>query len=392
MVDVMEAHRHWASRPDDERFENLTELRRHCVAMRERSVEFGGVLQGSIEYEASGDEVLMGSPTTGRLRLTHHAFEGACRAVGAPPSYLRELSADTAARCLTESARSGARRDKRRELLAFAPTYAGEPYILRGDTSERYARVWDVQIVERLGDLASRGWRVPPARPAREDQRGTRPATSVDVIDWQNARMGGAAIKAGDAIAPAGLYASAHDLWAIMVSPSHIEVDGSMLWRGVIVRHSEVGAAAFSISSFLFDGACGNHILWGVRESRTLRVVHVGEELDRWAEIQAACSEWAQLSASLDVERIRTAQRTLLGDDKDAVVAKLHAKRITSRTAADAAYSLAENTPRYGDPRSAWGMVCGLTELAQSGDGNRWADHRSTLDLAASKLCEEVCA
>lgn len=388
---VMEAHNQWMSRPDDERFENLVELRRHTRAVRERSVEFSNVPQATIEYTETRGEVIAQAPGVGAVRMTHHAFEQACRAVGAPPSYLRELSAETAARCLTESARSQPR-TKTRELLAFNPTYAGDPLVLRGDTSTRYARVWDEQIVDRLEALHGSGWRVPPARPARDRQRGTRPATSADVIEWRNARMGGAEIKVGDAIAPAGLYASAHDLWAIMVSPSHVDVDGSTLWRGMIARHSEVGAASFSLTCFLFDGACGNHILWGVREWRTMRVVHVGDELERWSEMQGALAEWSSRSASLDAEKIAAAQRFMLGGDRDGVVDFLHAKRITSRATAGAAFDLAQDTPRYGDPRSAWAIVCGLTELAQHGDGSRWADHRATLDLAASKIAEEVCS
>jgi len=80
-------------------------------------------------------------------------------------------------------------------------------------TSEKYTRIWNWEIADRLNEMVEKGWRVPPARPAMPNQPGTRPATVQDVLDV----AGFLSVNLGDPIAPAGLYASDHDMFAFLV-------------------------------------------------------------------------------------------------------------------------------------------------------------------------------
>jgi len=48
------------------------------------------------------------------------------------------------------------------------------------------------------------------------------------------------------------------------------------------------------------------------------------------------------------------------------------------------AYERAEATPRYGDPKSAWGMLNGLTEASQHAAEH--ADKRAAIDAKAARL------
>ncbi len=83
---------------------------------------------------------------------------------------------------------------------------------------------------------------VPPARPAFPDQPGTRPATEDDVLAVKDFLS----INVGDPVAPAGLYASNHDMFAFLINEENRIDDGSDsgLSRGVFFENSEVGAKA----------------------------------------------------------------------------------------------------------------------------------------------------
>ena len=55
------------------------------------------------------------------------------------------------------------------------------------------------------------------------------------------------------------------------------------LFRGFILRNSDVGAAALSLDMFLFRAVCGNHIIWGFQHVAGFRRRHVGASIqDEW--------------------------------------------------------------------------------------------------------------
>jgi hypothetical protein len=57
-----------------------------------------------------------------------------------------------------------------------------------------------------------------------------------------------------------------------------------------------------------------------------------------------------------------------------------------SKTTIDAAYETAEQfTDAYGDPRTVWGMVNGITHYSQE---SAFADSRTLLDRAAGRLLQ----
>ncbi len=56
-----------------------------------------------------------------------------------------------------------------------------------------------------------------------------------------------------------------------------------------------------------------------------------------------------------------------------------------SRSTLEASYDVAEATPRYGSPRTVWGMVNGLTEYSQT---TAFQDERTELDIQAGRVME----
>jgi uncharacterized protein DUF932 len=160
----------------------------------------------------------------------------------------------------------------------------------------------------------------------------------------------------------------------------------SGLFRGFILRNSDVGAAALTLDLFLFRMVCGNHIIWGFQHVAGFRRRHVGASIQ-----EAWTTSLDQVRASLDADT--TAERTLLlrsttqelGDTRDAVLNTAVQRLDLSQKQAVEAYSLAEQ--HETNPRSVWGYVQGLTRLSQR---TPWQDGRFALDRAASRLLTTV--
>jgi hypothetical protein len=189
---------------------------------------------------------------------------------------------------------------------------------------------------------------------------------------------------------PSGAYLGDRDLFLFIVDGNRAIDDPSDsthagLFRGMILRNSDVGAAAISIHLFLFRAVCGNHLIWGFQHVATFRRAHVSESIhDAWeASLQRARdaldSDTADQRATL-----RRAAAVELGTSRDAVIDIVTQRLDLSRKRAEEAYNLAE---RHDNPRSIWGYVQGLTSLSQR---TPWQDARFALDRAAGRLLASV--
>jgi hypothetical protein len=395
-LNLMHASSEWADRPDDERFWNLDEMQAATAFNRRTSTEaVVDLAQARIEAHPGRRSMYFidgeANAPIPSSRLSNYAFGQLCRTFEAPASYLRTLPVDLAVDCMEDGRRrwlahGGAAATRQ---LLYQGRESGEA-ILRAATSERYVRVWNAEIVERLQGLREQGWVVPPARPVDIDSPRTRIATEDDVIDYGHESA--LTVKAGDTIGPAGLYASDHDMFAFLIHPDVVIEDGESpggLRRGTMVRQSEVGDCAIWKLDFLLNTVCGNHIVWGAQDVRETRVRHTGSEVgERWMAMVRSISEYAQGSAAEQEAQIRNAKELVLGDSREEVMDFLFGKRMLGKRDAGAAYDLAEEFESvHGNPRSLWGMVQGVTRLSQQ---TAHADSRASLDIAAGKILAQA--
>lgn len=376
------ASREWATRPDDERFSNLADMAAKLRARRERCVEaLVPSMALTVAPTTDGDLGVVG-PTGQTARFTNYSFGQMCRRAAAPAEYLATLPADLAARNLNSGLqRRGADGGKDVNLLLMQPN--GDPtYRLRSAMTEVYDRAWDDRLLDGLQDLQTKGWRVPPARPCRSGQAGSRPATADDVLDGERFDL---SVNVGDTIAPAGLYAGDRDMFVFMVNERVRVQDGTPggLSRGFFLINSEVGLRSVGLVTFLYRHVCGNHIVWDARDVNNVRLPHVGQNVEGRAlrMIPAAVDRHLNLAASIDEERIRRAQRHELGKDQKDVVRAARIKTDLSARVLDAAYERSEQDGE--NPRSAWGLAQGVTRLSQS---QSFAGRRTELDVAAGEL------
>jgi hypothetical protein len=257
--------------------------------------------------------------------------------------------------------------------------------LLRSIKSQRYGRIWDCELLERMLPLVeAHGWKVPPARPAHANSTRTRKATAEDLTrsTW---------IKEGDLIGPAGLYRGDRDMFCFLVNDDSRVDDGSDggISRGFIVQNSEVGRCSFTYTEFGFRNTCGNHIIWGVQNMREIKLRHIGADLDERAFQNLECQLVEYVNSDTEQEQliVKKAKRFILGQNKEEVLAFLFGKRLMTRTLASQAYEACALHEQAIDPASAWGIVNGLTRVSQE---KGFADERTLIDAVAATLLRKV--
>ena len=374
---LFEASKQWSTRPDDERFSSLREMHEACAGYHAKSkTEY---YDSSKFYARSQDEELVIDLDDRPIRFSNWGFHQLAAKADAPESYLRKLPAQLAADCIN----IGLNKMEHCDVQTLIHTN-GEDRICRALMTPSYKRIWNDDVLNFLQGLYDEGWRVPPARPALPNQKGSRPATEEDLLNCNNFEL---SVQLGDMIAPAGLYASDHDMFAFMVEPNNAIDDGSGkgLYRGFFLWNSEVGASVVGAKTFLWRHVCGNHICWDVEGVKELKIKHIGTANHKFTnDFKDNLIEYVDSAASVDENMITAAKNKILGKDKDEVVITVLKRfpKMGKRMIASA-YDTAENYDyEDGNPRSVWGLINGMTRLSQ----DEYTDNRVALDNASGQL------
>lgn len=349
------ASHEWSSRPADERFGSLSDMHAAAMLMR-NSAHVSRVNTKDLHVTFEGKDLLLNGTTGRKAKLTHWAANQLCLRAEAPAGYVQQLPANIAADCLNDG--FAKRPDAKAMLLFTNPGTAGYELKMRAITSQRYSRIWNVDIIERLQELEARG----PWQPAPAAFDGSR-----------------------------GLYLGDRDMFGFMVDSNRRifeTLPGGGLSRGFFVRNSEVGAASFDVLTFLYEYVCGNHRVWGVSDVKELRLRHVGNNaaiaMQEW---RIALRDYAEKSAGDDEAKITAAREMVIAGSKDDVLDRIFGlKTGATRKQLETGYAKAvEHSDWYGDPNSVWGFAGGLTEVARDMPN---ADERYTLDNAGRKVME----
>lgn len=356
-MELFKANAQWSTRPADERFTTLEALHAATSAYAATAREREKVPVSALRVEnIDGDVQLVGRGGTPAV-LTHWSFGQLSARVGAPASYLRTIPATLACQNLNHGLAKRVESDQDGTVnLLF---HQNGSLLLRALTSEKYQRIWNWELTERLLDLQSHGWEV--ARP------------DIRVIDDSRP-----------------LYASDHDMFAFIRHQNRpIAEAGSPepLYRGLIVENSEVGASKLRLTRFLYREMCGNHIIWGAEKVTELALRHVGtirEQLQSWG---VEITKYLDASATGTELAIARAKSVTIAKTKDEVLDLLFGRRLNlTRKALEGGYD-ACLPDQDGDPRTAWGMVQGLTRYSQT---TPYADERTAIDRNAGRIMDLV--
>lgn len=367
-TNIATASSQYAHRPQDERFSSPAALiaagqhdkqysKEVVYNLRDLEVRAPGSHHGDPHASPTTGTLVLASPK-GQAAFTNWSFGQLCRTVKAPAAYLRDLPPAIAAVALNFGLHDAAQAGTTARLLVKAN---GEAPIIRACTSETYGRVWDVDLDTGIKSMIL----------DRDDKWKTPPT-------WTPGES-------------AGLYRGDRDSFRIYVNGGSIvtdptrrnKPDGGQMFRGLMVRNSEVGACSVTIERVLFEYICGNHMLWGAVIDRQYRRRHVGTHVlrDVVLEIARTARDWTQRSAAQDEAIIQAMNTHEIAHTKDAVVDELKALGY-SKDDATAAYERCERSFE-ANPRSFWGIAQGTTSLSQE---SGYQDDRYVFDQLAAKI------
>lgn len=374
MTTLTQASRQWASRPADERFLSLTELREKVAGQRERSVA-SVTSTRRIEVQPHPADPKWGITIDNDGAVvdpTHWSFGQLATLAGAPASYLRKLPAPLVSDVLNY----GLRFIRDAEDVGLLRTEQepvamdGEVIIhneLRAATGPRYGRVWNEEIVtaleQKFGDGRTGDFRVPGE--FGRDVPITRANTTI--------------------------YGSDRDVFIFLADernriemPNRRNGQPGSLARGFFVWNSEVGSQSIGAAFFLFDFVCQNRIVWGVEDFKEIRLRHTKSAPDRWLEeISPVLMEYSNASAAPIEQTIREAQRKRVDDDLDAFLRNRF-------TTAEAKAIQSAHEREEGRPiETIWDAVTGATAHAKTIEHQ---DARVDLERKGGKLLDLVAA
>jgi len=358
-VTAYTAHREWASRPPDERYASVHALYEAARARRQQ-LEQRTIETGEFRTEAVDDDLAFRESSGRTANLTHWSFGQLATIAGAPPNYLRSLPASIASSAINY----GLSRIERAQHQLFVADTA--PWTVHAITSPRYARVHHDELASRVLDLMAEHpvWHLP--------------------LGYKDGEFGAEKV-------PSGAYLGDRDMFLFLVDGNRdlddpTDASHAGLFRGFILRNSDVGAAALTLDVFLFRAVCGNHIIWGFQHVVGFRRRHVGASIqEAWTTSLDAVRASLDADSADDRAMLLRATSQELGPTREAVLDAATQRLELSQKSAAAAYELAER--HETNPRSVWGYVQGLTRLSQ---GTSWQDSRFALDRAASRLLTSV--
>lgn len=359
-VTAYTAHREWASRPPDERYASVHVLYEAARARRHRITERTTDTRDLATAALDATTLAIRDRSGVQTALSHWSFEQLAGLAAAPPKYLRTLPAPIA----SDAINVGLHRHPRERQLLFVDREASGT--LHAVTSPRYVRVHHDDLASRVLDLMAQhpAWTLPLA--------------------YRDGVFGAERV-------PSGAYLGDRDMFLFLVDGNRnlddpTDPSQAGLFRGFILRNSDVGAAALTLDVFLFRAVCGNHIIWGFQHVAGFRRRHVGTTLqDAWTHSLEDVRAALDADTAHDRQVLLRASSQELGATRAAVVETVGHRADLSQKHAEEAYALAEQ--HEANPRSIWGFVQGLTRLSQR---TPWQDGRFALDRAASRLLTGV--
>lgn len=291
---------------------------------------------------------------------SHWSFGQLSGWVKAPAEYLRRLPTELAVKNINHGIQS-TELGELKFMTVISPD-GNSLNTLQAVTSTKYGRIWDADVVLSAKRIVER------SNGKFYNPKAYDPHTGTPK--------------------PSGLYASDRDVFIFMIDGGSFLDAGprAQLNRGFFLWNSETGARTFGLTTFLFNGVCGNHIVWGAQDVNELRIRHSAGGPARFdSEAMPSLLAYVNASAAPEIAAVKKAQNYLLPDPaRDAVVAWLQNRKFTKSEAGE---TFDTAVKEEGECRTLWNVIQGATAYARGFD---YVDARVELETKAGKLMDIV--
>lgn len=363
IMNLMQASRQWATRPQDQRFETLEDLWDSVNSRRLRS-RSSDIPLIDIEARAEGNDITLNHGIK-VVQPSHWSFGQLSGWIKAPAEYLRKLPAPLAVQNINHGIQSASSRlggDISDLKFMTVVSTDGSPNILQAVTSTKYGRIWDADVVSSAKRIVER------SNGKFYNPKAYDPHTGQ--------------------VKPSGLYASDRDVFIFMIDGGSLLDVGprAQLNRGFFMWNSETGARTFGLMTFLFNVVCGNHIVWDAQNVKELRIRHTQNGPYRFdSEAMPGLLAYVNASAAPEINAVKKAQQFLLPvTERDEVIAWMQERKFTKSEARE---SFDTAVKEEGECRTLWQVIQGVTAYARGFD---FVDARVELETKAGKLLSMV--
>jgi hypothetical protein len=377
MSELLTVHRQWASRPADERYLSLEDMRDAAQRIKDEChAETASIKDLRFEATSEGDIVcyLTGKKDNGkfakaqRYNTTHWSFNQVATKIACPADYMRRLPANLAVDNLNHCIQNGNYGYNDRMQFLMRQNGTSE---LRAANGETYGRIWNSDIltpvINRYGNGLDGRFRVP----------GEFKASVPITVDNTT------------------LYMGDRDMFVFLADednrielPDRRDGEAGSLARGFYFWNSEVGYRTFGCATFYFDYVCCNRIIWGVEEVQEFKMRHSKYAPEKFIkEVLPSLQMFSEGSSKGILSAIAGARAVTFEKPEEItefMTEKLKlGKKVTDKV--DGQFLLEEGRPMA----SVWDIVTGVTAFARSMD---YQCDRVELEQKAGEILKKFAA
>jgi len=148
-TNLYQANAQWATRPDDERFEDLPTMIERCRHYAESAAQATTPLRALSVIETTGNNLAIVGPTGQAATLTNWSFSQLANRVQTPAGYLKTLPPAMSAMLVNHGLQNRTAEGDEAKLLI----HRNGSLVCRAATSGTYARIWNYELLERVAPV-----------------------------------------------------------------------------------------------------------------------------------------------------------------------------------------------------------------------------------------------